>query len=74
MIEVDGDTIAGIRVVHQDEPFDDVALDGVGEIVDGAGAVGETEVDHRSSMRCGGGVAPEEIGGVKIVVRPERSE
>ena len=52
VIEVNGDAVASGGIVHQDEPFDNVAFDGVCEIVDGVGAVGETEIDDG----CGAGV------------------
>ncbi len=52
------------------EPVDDVALDGLGKIVNGVGAVGEAEVDD--GRGAGGGIAgPEHVGGVEIVMRPE---
>jgi hypothetical protein len=54
----------------ESEPVDDVALDGLGEIVNGFGEVGEAEVDDG----CGAGVGvagPENVRGVEIVVRPQ---
>ena len=61
------------RAGHKCEPVDDVSLDGLGEIVDGVGAVGEAEVDD-----CRGtwvGIAgPENVGGVEIVVGPRGRE
>ncbi len=47
MIEVDGHIVRVRGIVDESEPLDDVALDGVGDIVHGVGAVGETEVDDR---------------------------
>ena len=74
VIEVDGDAVAGGGIVHEDEPFDDVAFDGVSEIVDGAGAVGEAEVDDGEGAGVWDVAAPEEVGGVEVVVGPEGSE
>jgi len=55
------------------KPVDDVALDGLGEVVDCVGAVGEAEVDDCRS--AGFGLAgPEDVGGVEIVVRPQRRD
>ena len=57
----------------ESEPVDDIALDGLGEIVNGVGAVGEAEVND-----CRGtwvGIAgPENVGGVEIVVGPRGRE
>ena len=76
MVEVDGHSVRVRGIVHEREPLDDVALDGVGDVVDGVGAVGEAEVDdgRGARARIGSRIAPEEIGGVEIVVSPERRE
>jgi len=74
VIEMNWDAFAGKGIVHEGEPFDDVAFDAVGEVVYGVGAVGEAEVDDGAGAGVGARVAPEEIGGVQIVVGPERGE
>jgi hypothetical protein len=53
MVEVDRH-IVGVRGIGDEhEPLDDVALDGVGEIVHGVGAVGEAEVDDGRGRASG---------------------
>ncbi len=74
VVQVDRDIFAVFGVAHEDEPFDDVAFDGLGDIVDGVGAVGESEIDDGGGAGARAGVAPEEIGGVQVVVCPERME
>ena len=56
------------------EPLDDVALDGGGQVVEGAGAVGEAEVDDGGDLGLGAGGGPGEVGGVCVVVGPEGGE
>ncbi len=58
----------------ESEPLDDVALDGMGDVVHGVGAASEAEVDDGSD---GGGdrpwrIAPEEVGSMEVVVCPKR--
>ena len=54
MIEVDGHSRRGVSgSLTSVEPLDDVALDGVGQIVHGVGAVGEAEVDDGRGARVG---------------------
>ena len=74
VIEVNGNAFARGGIVHEDQPLDNVAFDGVGEIVDGVGAIGEAEVDDGGGAGGSGGVTPEEVGGVEVVVGPEGSE
>ena len=69
---VEMDQVAGL--VGELEPFDAVALDGEGEIVDGGGAVGEAEIEDVGDVRGGALVAPEQVGGVPVVMGPERGE
>ena len=51
MIEVDRHIVRVRGIVDESEPLDDVALDGVGDIVHGVGAVGEAEVDDGRGVR-----------------------
>ena len=74
MVEVYGHIVRTRGIVDESEPLDDVALDGVGQIVHGVGAVGEAEVDDGRGVRVVRLIAPEEIGGVQVVVGPERGE
>ena len=46
----------------------------MGQVVHGVGAVGEAEVDDGRGARAGRLIAPEKIGGVEVVVGPERRE
>jgi hypothetical protein len=52
------------------EPVDDIALDGLCQIVDGVGTIGEAKVDDRRGARVGF-IGPENVGGMKIVVGPQ---
>ena len=74
MVEVNWHVIGMTRIVHQDQPLDDVALDGVRQIVNGVGAVGKAEVDDGrgapEDIGAGTCIAPEEIRCVKVIVRP----
>ncbi len=72
MVEMDSRGL--FWVLDECQPLHDVALDGVGQVVDGVGAVGEAEVDDGGGAARRGRIAPEKIGGVKIVVGPERGE
>jgi len=74
VIEMNGKALACQGFIHEGEPFDDVAFDAVGEVVYGVGAVGEAEVDDGVGAGVGAWVAPEEIGGVEVVVGPEMWE
>ena len=78
MIEVYGHIVGAQRIADQRKPLHDVALDGLSDIVHGVGAVGKAEVDNGRGVRvlipdraC---VAPKKIGGVQVVVGPERCE
>src|SRR5580692_10203173 len=51
MIKVHGDALGMPRVFHQEKPFHEVALDGLGQIVDRVGTVGEAEVDNLRGLR-----------------------
>jgi hypothetical protein len=51
MIEVNGHIVRMRGIVDESEPLDDVALDGVGDVVHGVGAVGEAEVDDGRGAR-----------------------
>ncbi len=71
MVEVDWNLLRLAGVLREYEPLDNAALDGMSEIVHGVGAVCEAEVDD-CGYRCPRGcVAPEEVGWVQIVVRPQ---
>ncbi len=61
VIEVDGHCLGMGGIIDEHEPLDDVALDGVSDIVDGVGQVGESEVDDGSGARGWSRVAPEKI-------------
>ena len=68
------DIFAMLGVIYQRQPLHDVAFDGVGEIVDGIGPVGQAKVDDCGRMCVRARFAPEKVGGVQIVVRPEWPE
>ena len=71
VVKVDGNVVATVRILRQYEPLHDVALDRLGDVVDGVGAVRQSEVDHGGGVRVRGGVAPEEVRGMKIIVGPQ---
>ncbi len=63
--------IFGVRgVLHQVDPADNVALNGLGQIVHGIAAVGKAEVDDRDGLRLRARIAPQQVGAVQVVVRP----
>ena len=74
MVEVHRNVVGVSGIVDEGEPLDDVALNGVGQIVDGIGAVGQAEVDDGRGLGVGCRIRPEQIGCVEIVVCPERRE
>ena len=78
VVEMDGHVVRVRRIVDEGEPLDDVALDGVGDVVHRVGAVGEAEVDDGGDVggEVGAGprIAPEKVGSVEVVVCPKRGE
>jgi hypothetical protein len=72
MIECTGTFLRVCRIFDQRKPLHDVALDGVGKIVHGIGAVGEAKVDDRRGLRIVACIAPKQIRSMQIVVRPQR--
>ena len=63
---MDGHIVGVRRIVDQREPSDDVALDGIGDVVDGVRAIGEAEVNDCGSpsglIGIGAGVGEEGVG------------
>ncbi len=55
MIEMHGNIVGLRRVIHEEEPLHNVALNGVRNVVHGVRAVGETEVDDGGGARVGAG-------------------
>ena len=72
VVDVDRNTVGVVGIGDEGEPLDDVALDGLGQVVHRVGSVGEAEVDDGCGMRVRGVAAPEKVRGVEIVVGPER--
>ena len=67
-----GTSSASHGILHQCEPLDDVAFDGMRDIVHRVGAIANPKSMTEVACACGLGVAPEEVGGMQIVVCPER--
>ncbi len=72
MIEVHWHGFRMFRRSHEGEPLHDAALDGMRQVVDGVCPVGQAEVNDCGSLSVIAPIAPEEIGGMQIVVRPKR--
>ena len=72
MIEMDWAHVRMCGIVHEHKPLDNVALDGIGQVVNGIGAVCQAEVDDRCRLCTLALRRSRKIRGMKIVVRPER--
>jgi len=61
MIEVHGNRLWMILIFAQLKPLHDIALDGVGNVVHGIGAVGEAKVDDGRDLGLVAVAVPEKI-------------
>src|SRR5260370_13608037 len=54
------------------QPLHATALDGRGDVMNGVGAIGETDVENRGHLCFRRRTAPKQVRPMKVVVRPER--
>src|ERR1017187_10558909 len=62
------------RIIHQREPLNDVALNGLRKVMYGIGAVCEPKINNCSCPGVDTRIAPEKIGSMQVVMCPKRLE